>query len=125
LAALALCLLAAQMLGQWHHLLHGPGSAAAVQAGLHAQGPTQAQPQRADGGAGGSTEVREAHPFGHGGGDAGCRLYDQLIQPACPAGALPAVLPAAVCCQVLRGYAGAALARWAALFDARGPPAQA
>lgn len=54
--------------------------------------------------------------------DAECRLYDQLSHgPAAlgvPAVLLPATLPAAVFLYL----EGEVLARWAALFDARGPP---
>ncbi|VWX61991.1 conserved hypothetical protein [Burkholderiales bacterium 8X] len=54
--------------------------------------------------------------------DADCRLYDQLSHgaaPLCvPAVLLPVFLPAATFAYL----EGEALARWVALFDARGPP---
>ncbi|WP_162579880.1 hypothetical protein [Variovorax sp. PBS-H4] len=54
--------------------------------------------------------------------DAECRLYDQLSHgPAAlgvPAVVLPVMLPAAVFLYL----EGEVLARWVALFDARGPP---
>jgi len=54
--------------------------------------------------------------------DAECRLYDQLSNgPAAlgvPLVVMPVVLPAAT----FAWLEGEALARWAALFDARGPP---
>ena len=54
--------------------------------------------------------------------DNDCRLYDQLgdchAMPVLAAASLPVVLPSF---QVAI-FAGQALARWAALFDARGPP---
>ncbi|TFZ00150.1 hypothetical protein [Ramlibacter humi] len=55
--------------------------------------------------------------------DGTCRLFDQLSHgdaaPCVPV-VLPALLPPTV---VVRALHGLALARWAALFDARGPPA--
>ena len=51
-----------------------------------------------------------------------CRLFDQLsagdAMPAVAAASMPVVLPSLV----VAIFQGAALARWAALFDARGPP---
>ena len=53
---------------------------------------------------------------------AECRLYDQLgdghALPVVVAMFIPVVLPSAL----VAGFASEALARWAALFDARGPP---
>lgn len=58
----------------------------------------------------------------HGDGDLQCRLYDQLAGgaplPSLPMLLLPALPPAAV----FAFFEGEALARWVALFDARGPP---
>ena len=54
--------------------------------------------------------------------DADCRLYDQLADsnavPMFWATPLPIVLPSIA----VASFVGDALARWAALFDARGPP---
>lgn len=54
--------------------------------------------------------------------DADCRLYDQLSDgagvPGVPMLMLPVLLPAAT----FAWLQGEALARWVALFDARGPP---
>ena len=54
--------------------------------------------------------------------DTDCRLYDQLsdghAMPVVAVALLPGVLPS----PVVASFAGEALARWAALFDARGPP---
>ena len=51
-----------------------------------------------------------------------CRLYDQLVDgdapPLVAAVFIPVVLPSVL----VAIFAGEALARWAALFDARGPP---
>lgn len=61
----------------------------------------------------------------HGGHDAPtCRLVDQLmhgdIAGSSPVLAVPVLQPPLA---LLQALAGLALARWAALFDARGPPA--
>nr|WP_311733695.1 hypothetical protein [Variovorax sp. BK613] len=54
--------------------------------------------------------------------DAECRLYDQLshgsAMPGVPLLVLPMLLPSAT----FAFLQGEALARWVALFDARGPP---
>lgn len=54
--------------------------------------------------------------------DAECRLYDQLSHgssaPGVPLVVLPMLLPAAT----FAFLEGEALARWVALFEARGPP---
>ena len=54
--------------------------------------------------------------------DSGCRVFDQLGQggflPSVPVVLLPLLLPSFV----LQWFQGEVLARWAALFDARGPP---
>ena len=90
---LALALLGAQALGLAHRVEHGP-----------------------TGGAAGS-ELFADHE-----GEAACPLYDQLsgtaITPAVPVLCVPAIPPLFV---VVLAQ-GEALARWVALFDARGPP---
>ncbi|HSI55701.1 MAG TPA: hypothetical protein VK981_17160 [Ramlibacter sp.] len=54
--------------------------------------------------------------------DSGCRVFDQLGQggflPSVPVVPLPLLLPSFV----FQWFQGEVLARWAALFDARGPP---
>ena len=54
--------------------------------------------------------------------DSGCVLFDGLnasgVAPELPSLALPVLLPL----HVILWSRGEALARWAALFDARGPP---
>ena len=61
--------------------------------------------------------------FGHHGGTDDCRLYDQLAGgfavPSVPIVTLPIALPTAR----FHFFLGEAIARWVALFDARGPPA--
>ena len=92
---LALALIGAQALGFAHRALHGPVTASAS-AG--------------------------ADLFADHEGQATCPLYDQLsgtaITPAVPVVCVPAIPPFFV----LAFAQGEALARWAALFDARGPP---
>ena len=54
--------------------------------------------------------------------DASCLVFDQVSQGGAVF-ALPAIaLPAAAPLFFLRWFQGEALARWAALFEARGPP---
>jgi hypothetical protein len=118
-------LLLAQMLGQAHAVAH-PAPVHAGGAGLH-RGADVA-PQGVDG--------AHAHAGHDHGDDAGgllaslfgheaaeCRLYDQLahgdVLPAVPAAVAPLGAPS----RLVAALHGLALARWAALFDARGPPA--
>ena len=109
LCVLALALWLATTLGLVHRTLHGhvPVQLAAMAAG--------------EGEAGGAGHGLSALFGGHG-SDADCRLYDQLSHgPAAlcvPMLMLPVQLPAAT----FLFLEGEALARWVALFDARGPP---
>ncbi|WP_162586335.1 hypothetical protein [Variovorax sp. RA8] len=109
-----LCLLAfalwfAATLGLVHRTVHG-------HAGSHAPRVAVVEAGEADHGAHGLSALFGTHT------DAECRLYDQLSHgPAAlgvPAVVLPALLPAAVFLYL----EGEVLARWVALFDARGPP---
>jgi hypothetical protein len=107
---LVLAMLLSQSLGQWHAVKHpafagfkGVISAASV--------PAPSTP---------SSFLDQL--FSSHASDKDCRLYDQLGDghaiPAVAAVALPVLMPS------LRVviFAGQALARWSALFDARGPP---
>ena len=105
--ALAVCMLASLFLGQIHAVKHhrlgaGYPSAAAPKA-LQDQGFFK--------------PLFSKHLEG-----AECRLYDQLSDghalPVVVAMFIPVVLPSAL----VATFACEALARWAALFDARGPP---
>jgi len=118
---LAAALLLAQLLGLMHGVVHGP------QAHLHTHSHTHQdshQPEHAA-----PAHVEEpgeggwlASLFSSHDGDSDCRLFDQASHgqaaPALPMLSLPLVLSNAVF-DISRGEA---LARWAALFDARGPP---
>ena len=115
---LALVLLLAPMLGQMHGLVHGTGG---QQAAANHAGPAVEH----------AHEHADEHADGHGwladlfsvhGDDSDCRVFDQL----CHSDVLPAVpllaLPMAISPFVFQFLKGEALARRAALFEARGPP---
>ncbi|WP_436822062.1 hypothetical protein [Variovorax sp. DT-64] len=110
MCVLALALWFATTLGLVHRTVHG-------HAGSHTPSVAVAVEQGdADHGPHGFSALFGTHT------DAECRLYDQLSHgPAAlgvPAVVLPAMLPAAVFLYL----EGEVLARWVALFDARGPP---
>ncbi len=104
---LLFALIAAQTLGLVHRAAHSPQL-------LHATSSAHTNNTLATGWV---KSLFSAHE-----GEAGCRLFDQLnasgMLPSLPALSLPAVLPH----YFLRWYQSQALARWVALFDARGPP---
>lgn len=111
IVALAFALWIAGTLGVMHRSLHVPGLAKAV-AAVQATTPEGAH-KHAD------------HSLGSLFGthtDAECRLYDQLEHgsgaPGVPLVVLPILLPSATFAYLQ----GEAIARWIALFDARGPP---
>jgi hypothetical protein len=109
---LAAALLLAQTLGMLHGVVHNSGSERAHQ---HTHAHDQADKAAHEDGV---FEVL----FSVHDGDTDCRLYDQAshdgILPLVVALMLPVVLPPVE----VAIFAGEALARWAALFDARGPP---
>jgi hypothetical protein len=111
IVALAFALWIAGTLGVMHRSLHVPGLAEAAAA-------MQATPQ-------GGVHKHADHGLGSLFGehtDAECRLYDQLAHgsaaPGVPLVVLPILLPSATFAYLQ----GEAIARWIALFDARGPP---
>jgi len=112
LVVLAIALWFAGTLGVMHRSLHVPGLPAAA---------ATVQVAQADKGA----HVHAGHGvvslFGDH-TDAECRLYDQLSHgssvPGVPLVVLPVLLPSATFAYLQ----GEAIARWVALFDARGPP---
>ena len=55
-------------------------------------------------------------------GEPACRLFDQLSQGGCLPSVPAVLLPVSAPLFFLQWFQGEALARWAALFDARGPP---
>ena len=104
---LALALLVAPALGHMHRIVHGPQTHT-PQAQVHAP---HAQ-------AHGVADLFAVH-----GDDSSCRLFDQLTHsdalPALPVLALPLLLVPFLFPRLERDV----VAREAALFDARGPPA--
>jgi len=115
-------LLLAQALGLVHGVVHAPHM---PQMQWHDDGHHSAQEQQhrhddgldADPDAGWLASLFSSHE-----GDSDCRLFDQASHgsaaPAVALLSLPMVPPAFV----VAIFQGEALARWAALFDARGPP---
>ena len=110
----------ASTLGLVHATLHVPGDLARALATARATVATQGQDR---------VHTRDPAPR-HGWlhalfsdkTDAECRLYDQLAHgssaPGVPLVVLPVLLPAAT----FAFLEGEAIARWVALFEARGPP---
>lgn len=111
---LALVLLLAPLLGQMHGLVHGAGG---QQAAVSHAGPAVEHADEHSGGDGWLADLFSVHAD-----DLDCRVFDQL----CHSDALPAVpllaLPKVLSSFVFLFLEGEALARRAALFEARGPP---
>lgn len=113
--ALLCVLVLAQTLGWLHRGLHGSDgpalqAPAATQVHAHAQAHDDEAPAH-----------WLAALFGSHADASDCRLFDVIGQPGCVPGlvlALPALPPAAF----LVATHGDFVARWTALFDARGPP---
>ena len=114
---LACALLLAQALGLMHGVVHAAGDEHHLQAtkSNHNHGHAHSDENRVGGG------WLEALFSSHDGG-ADCRLFDQASHgsaaPALALASLPTLLPSLA----VAIFQGEALARWAALFDARGPP---
>ncbi len=112
-----------QTLGHMHGLVHFP--AAHWRGHLHAgHASTGHDPAHAD--------MDDAHPaatgwvaalVGHAGDESTCRLLDQLGHGDTLAGTASLWLPLQPAAALLLTADCEARARWAALFDARGPPA--
>ncbi|HEY8358582.1 MAG TPA: hypothetical protein VIL30_14085 [Ramlibacter sp.] len=106
LLVLALALVLAQALGLMHRVTHfGPASSGPAQA-------TQAS---------GAESNWVASLFAGHASDSDCRLYDPLNHEGAP-GVPLLVLPLLLSSFFLASCQGDFVARWAALFDARGPP---
>jgi hypothetical protein len=105
--AMVLALWFASTLGQMHGMLHGHGTL-----------PATALPADSSA-AHGAGKLFD----GHADGDNQCRLYDQLSGGHALPGLPPLVLPISLPTASFHFFLGEALARWVALFDARGPPA--
>jgi hypothetical protein len=126
---LAAALLPAQLLGLMHGVVHSPQAhipshlhshshSNVHHDGHHQEHAALVHAQEEGGGEGGWL----ASLFSSHDGDSDCRLFDQASHgqtaPAFALLSLPLVL-SSVAFDISRGEA---LARWAALFDARGPP---
>lgn len=118
---LVFALLLAQMLGLMHGVAHG-SQMQALGSGqehhhVHDHDHDHDQGPHADHGNGWLESLFSSHDA-----DSDCRLFDQASHgnaaPALPALSLPILLSSFV----VDIPQGEALARWAALFDARGPP---
>lgn len=106
-AGLLVALLLSQSLGQLHAVKHSAPASAHQVTAAHSTPPA----------AGFLDALFSSHST-----SSDCRLYDQLsggvAMPAVAHLMVPVVLPSFV----VAIFQGEALARWAALFDARGPP---
>lgn len=123
-ALLAIALWFASTMGLVHGVVHVPGvSQVAEQTDKTGSNLSVVAAQSV------AKAARAAHVSGfaalfadHSDGDAQCRLYDQLSHGpaaiAVPLIVLPLVLPTAT----FDFFEGEVLARWVALFQARGPP---
>lgn len=121
MVALALVVLLSQTLGLLHGIVHVPSLVAGSAAHAVPVPETAVVAAEFDHAAD-SFSSRLFSGHGSSDGDPACRLYDQSshfdVMPGVPVLALPLVLQPSVC-SVL---AGLAMARWHALFQARGPP---
>ena len=122
--ALVVALLLSQTLGLVHAVVHGQVAgqvASLVAAQAQVQTPMQA-PDRLQASSVAPQKSLLSALFAAHASNADCRLYDQASHGSAPPQvgclALPIVLPSFA----VAIFAGKALARWAALFDARGPP---
>ena len=106
---LAFALWVAATLGLVHRTLHA-----------HATGEHPAQAVRASSSSPSSSHGLFALFGDHT--DAECRLYDQLSHGPAALGVPLVVLPVMLPTATFAWLEGEALARWAAVFDARGPP---
>ncbi len=108
---LALVLLLAPMLGLMHGLTHGAMDS-------HHAAPAHLLEDHETGQAHGwLADVFSAHAD-----ESDCRVYDQLGHADAVVIAPPAALPMALSAFVFLFLEGEVRARWAALFEARGPP---
>jgi hypothetical protein len=104
---LALALLLGPALGHMHRVVHGPQTLAP---------PTQVDAQQPH-------AHRVADLFAAHDDDSSCRLFDQLTHSDALPGLPAVVLPLLLTPFLFRRIERDAVARRAALFDARGPPA--
>ena len=118
LVLLMAALLLVQALGQIHAVRHGLAADVTHGAGTaEGSAPHAAHADHAHEGAGFLNQLFSAHAS-----DADCRLYDQLAGGHAVPSALAVTVPVVAPPFAVASFAGDALARWAALFNARGPP---
>jgi hypothetical protein len=116
---LACVLLLAQTLGLMHGVVHGPQTAGRLRTVIAQQsGPLSVQ--QADDGTTTGDWVNALFSSHHSHND--CRLFDQASHGSAAPQVVLVVLPVVVPALAVAIFQGEALARWAALFDARGPP---
>jgi hypothetical protein len=119
---LSAALLFAQLLGLMHGVVHGPQADIHSHSHVHQGGRHQEHSALAHAEDERAAEGWLASLFSSHDGDSDCRLFDQASHgqaaPLFPLLSLPLVL----CTAAFDISRGEALARWAALFDARGPP---
>ena len=108
---LVLALLWAQSLGLWHGIVHGGHGAGSVHASLTHVVDSHAEPH-------GFFETL----FGSHHDGVDCELFDQLSHGDALATAPVLALPLGVPAAHIAHLTGLAVARWAALFQARAPP---
>lgn len=114
LPVLLVCaLLLAQTLGFMHGVVHGPQVVAARNASLQMQSETLVSKPAHD---------WVAALFYSHQGDNDCRLYDQASHGSAALNVAAAAPPMLMPSLTVAFFNSRALARWAALFDARGPP---
>ncbi len=111
---LALVLLLAPLMGLMHGVVHGGGSLHSAEAHVH-DGHDHAH-ENVDG-HGWLADLFSVHAD-----DSDCRVYDQLCHSDAVSVPPALVLPVVLSSSVFHFLEGEALARRAALFEARGPP---
>ncbi len=109
---LALTLLLLQTFGFVHGVLHRSGPGVASRLMVKASAPHAI----------GAAKSRLELLFSSHTSDSDCRLYDQASHGGAAANVASLVLPVVLPPLAVAIFQSEALARWAALFDARGPP---
>ena len=112
---LTLSLLLVQTLGTMHRVLHASGAGSTILAVSGQNQPVKAQEKIKT--AGGLATLFSSHAS-----DTDCRLYDQASHGSAALHVLSPALPVVLPSFAVAIFQGEALARWAALFDARSPP---
>ena len=115
---LVLALLWAQSLGLWHGIVHGGHGVGSVHASLASAAPDTALSAAGHAKSHGFLESL----FGNHHDGVDCELFDQLSHGDALATAPVLALPLGVPAAHIAHLTGLAVARWAALFQARAPP---